>query len=110
MLNPSRVAQSLWAKKSKDGNLLWLPLTAHLADSAALAKVLWNHWLSDGLKQVIATGLAEESSAEQLFVFLAAAHDIGKATPVFQAKPAVPPCRELDERIEEILKLAGLQI
>jgi len=105
----SRAAQNLWAKKSiKDGSLLWLPLAAHLADSAFIAQKLWNNWLSDGVKRVIAAGITEEDCAEKLFVFLAAAHDLGKATPVFQAKQTRPPCRELDERIEEKLAMTGL--
>lgn len=103
-------AQSLWAKKSKTGDLLWLPLSMHLADSAAIAKKLWNRWLSDGVKHTINAGISAQSDAEQLFVFLAAAHDIGKATPVFQAKNAVFPGGDLDERIKEKLITAGLTV
>lgn len=80
----------------------------HLVDSASVAQKLWNCWLPDGVKHAIATGIAEDNCAEELFVFLAAAHDLGKATPVFQAKQARPPSRELDERMEEKLTLAGL--
>lgn len=105
----SRAAQRLWAKKSKDDRLLWLPLIMHLADSAALAQILWQQWLPDGVKHVIADGIAGEV-AEQLFIFLAAAHDIGKATPVFQAKNAVFSRSDLDDRIEEKLISACLPI
>ena len=104
----SLAAQSIWAKKSKTGSSLWLPLAMHLADSAALAQKLWNLWVPDGVKQAIAAGIAEEGSAEQLFIFLAAAHDIGKATPVFQAKNATGKGSDLDECIEEKLAAAGL--
>jgi CRISPR-associated endonuclease/helicase Cas3 len=79
----------------------------HLTDTAAIAQKLWNHWLPDGIKKVIAAESTEEECIH-LFVFLAAAHDLGKATPVFQSKQARPPCRELDERIEEKLIIAGL--
>lgn len=137
-------AQRLWAKKSRDGSLKWLPLTMHLADSAEIARKLWNRWLPDGIKCSIAAGLIlvktaepEESAniensavaadradrsddansadatdaadaAEQLLVFLAAAHDIGKATPVFQAKNAGFPSNDLDASIAEGLIAAGL--
>lgn len=104
----SPAAQSLWAKKSNDGSMLWLPLWVHMADSAAVAQMLWNRWLPQGVKRAICAGIKEEDLTEQLFVFLAAAHDLGKATPVFQAKLARPLCPGLDERISENLALAGL--
>lgn len=110
MTKLSRAAQSLWAKKSNDGSMLWLPLWVHMADSAAVAQMLWNSWLPQGAKRAICAGAMEEGMAEQLLAFLAAAHDLGKATPVFQAKPARPLCPDLDERIMETLALAGLPI
>lgn len=104
-------AERIWAKKSKSGELSWLPLWVHLEDTAFVAKKLWNHWLSDGVKDSINTGLSggeDSEDGEKLFVFLAAAHDIGKATPVFQAKNTTyPPC-ELDKCILEELDGAGL--
>jgi CRISPR-associated endonuclease/helicase Cas3 len=105
----SLAARSLWAKKSsKDGNLLWLPLTIHMEDAVSVAKKLWNRWLSDGIKKVISSGISEADRAEQLLIFLAASHDLGKATPVFQVKPAQPFCRELDDLLAEKLIAAGL--
>lgn len=106
----SLAAKNLWAKKSSEGSLLWLPLVTHMADSAAMARRLWNHWLSDGVKKVIAEGLLEGGDVEKLFIFLAAGHDIGKATPVFQAKNTAFIRSDLDERIEENLIAAGLPI
>ncbi|MCL5993125.1 MAG: hypothetical protein M1552_02990, partial [Firmicutes bacterium] len=50
-------ARSLWAKKSRDGSLFWLPLVTHMADSAAVAQKLWDHWLSEGAKLAIVSGL-----------------------------------------------------
>ncbi|NLD52368.1 MAG: CRISPR-associated helicase Cas3' [Clostridiales bacterium] len=87
--------------------MLWLPLTQHLTDSAGIAKKLWNRWLSPGAQKAIETGLSAPEEACALLVFLAAAHDIGKATPVFQAKHAFPP-NELDQWISENLSYAGL--
>lgn len=103
----SPAAHSLWAKKSKDGRLLWLPLVIHMSDSASVAKKLWNRWLPHGVKQVLASG-GDEDLAAKLFIFLAAVHDLGKATPVFQSKQSYPPCRDLDERILEKLAASGL--
>lgn len=107
--NLSLAAQSLWAKKStQDGNMLWLPLIRHMEDAAWTARKLWNSWLPEGIQQAIAAEIGEQDQAEQLAMFLAAVHDLGKATPVFQAKQACPPQRELDEQIEEKLRMAGL--
>lgn len=107
----SFAAQNLWAKKSyKDGMMLWLPLMIHMKDSAMVAERLWNCWLSKGVKNTIGAGTGGEEHAEKLFVFLAAIHDLGKATPVFQVKLTRPLCRELDEQIEEKLKIAGVPL
>ena len=80
--------ERLGKKSSKNGNLLWLPLIAHMADSAMVARRLWNHWLPNGVRDTISTGIMGKGKIDplQLFVFLAAVHDLGKATPVFQAK------------------------
>jgi CRISPR-associated endonuclease/helicase Cas3 len=108
MKSLSLAAQSLWAKKSKSGEMLWLPLVQHLADSAAIANKLWNHWLSPGVRKEIAAGVNDPDQAEDLFVFLAAAHDIGKATPVFQAKNTGFKPGDLDYCLQEKLVFAGL--
>lgn len=111
MIKLSFAAQNLWAKKSyNDGMMLWLPLMIHMKDSAVVAERLWNCWLSKGVKNTISDGTGGEEQAERLFVFLAAIHDLGKATPVFQAKLTRPLCRELDEQIEEKLKIAGVPL
>lgn len=103
----SKEVQTLWAKKSNDGCMLWLPLWVHMADSAAVAQRLWHRWLPEGVKAVSTTGMSV-SQVEQLFIFLAAAHDIGKATPVFQAKPSRPLSPALDDRIVENFSFVGL--
>lgn len=107
----SLATNNLWAKKMiKDDMPLWLPLVVHLSDSAFAAQKLWNDWLPEGLKSIIEQDVSGDGSAEQLFVFLAAVHDLGKATPVFQAKRAWPPCRDLDDHITEKLLSADLPI
>ena len=102
----SQQARSLWAKKSNDGSLSWLPLATHMVDSAAVAQKLWNRWVSGGVRQVVDAKIAENESAERLFVFLAAVHDLGKATPVFQAKKSAY-C-ELDRWTVERIQRTGL--
>jgi len=85
-------AKSLWAKASnEEGSESWLPLVIHMSDSANVARSLWREWVPCSTKKLIVrdiSGLAEEDDlfeyGEKLLVFLAASHDIGKATPAFQ--------------------------
>ncbi len=82
-------ARLLWAKKpSGGGDMLYLPLFAHLSDSAEVARLIWDSWVSENIKRRI---------PQELFIFLAGAHDLGKASPVFQLKKARLPNYELDE-------------
>jgi CRISPR-associated endonuclease/helicase Cas3 len=95
----SLATQNLWAKKSNDGDILWLSLPIHMADCALIAQKIWNKWLPDGVISTL-EGETFDGCAERLFVFLAAAHDIGKATPVFQAKRIRHNSGNLDDVIE----------
>jgi len=111
MSRKENMLHALWAKKSyKEGCMQWLPLEVHIKDSAAVANRLWRSWIAHGIKETISQGTGNFVSAKKLFVFLSAVHDLGKATPVFQAKTARPQCRELDEQIEEKLRMAGLSM
>jgi CRISPR-associated endonuclease/helicase Cas3 len=74
MLKLSCTARALWAKPR-------LPLSAHMEDAAAFSRMLWRRWLPRGARRMIGRCAPD---AERIFVFLAAAHDIGKATPAFQ--------------------------
>lgn len=82
----------LWAKKSRYTDAgLWLSLTSHMTDVAEMARLLWKEWLPDGVKQCISRGVlldetVEYTDPEALLVFLAYVHDIGKASPCFQAR------------------------
>ncbi|WP_079150774.1 type I-E CRISPR-associated protein Cse1/CasA [Streptomyces sparsogenes] len=76
-------ARTAWAKHDRktDG---WLPLWRHMADSAAVAGMLWDRWVPRNVRRLVADVLpAGEDDARRLAVWLAAAHDIGKATPAF---------------------------
>ena len=66
----------LIAKKSRtDGSEV--DLYTHIADTAEKAEKIYDDWLASGLKSLL--------PSRELCVFLAAAHDLGKASPVFQA-------------------------
>ncbi|MFA1551770.1 CRISPR-associated helicase Cas3' [Actinomadura chokoriensis] len=76
-------ARTVWAKHDRktDG---WLPLWRHLADSGAVAKLLWDCWVPRQVRGVVAESLPHGfEDARKLAVWLAATHDIGKATPAF---------------------------
>ena len=85
-------AKSLWAKSPKDDAAeYWLPLIVHMSDSAKVGRLIWREWIPSATQKLIADGiggLAESDDrfeyGEKLLIFLAAAHDIGKAIPAFQ--------------------------
>ncbi|MGW5876007.1 CRISPR-associated helicase Cas3' [Nocardiopsis terrae] len=79
----SEAARRVWAKHDFDSDG-WLPLYRHMADSAFVAGQLWDKWLPGQVRSLIASALPEgEADARLLTVWLAATHDIGKATPAF---------------------------
>ncbi|NEA43848.1 type I-E CRISPR-associated protein Cse1/CasA [Streptomyces sp. SID11385] len=79
----SGAARTVWAKHDRD-TAKWLPLWRHMADSAAVAGLLWDHWLPRNIKDLIAEPLpGGAADARFLCVWLAGTHDIGKATPAF---------------------------
>ncbi|MFJ9434755.1 CRISPR-associated helicase Cas3' [Streptomyces sp. NPDC101490] len=74
---------ALWAKHDR-GSDGWLSLWQHLEDSAAVAGMLWDHWLPVGVRCLIGEALpGGEADGRRLAVWLAGVHDIGKATPAF---------------------------
>ncbi|MEU5885009.1 CRISPR-associated helicase Cas3' [Spirillospora sp. NPDC047279] len=82
----SGAARSVWAKHDRDTED-WLPLWVHLADSGAVAALLWEEWLPSQVRDVISAALpGGAEDARLLVVWSAATHDIGKATPSFAAQ------------------------
>src|SRR5712692_2718416 len=73
----------LWAKTGV-GNR-WHALPFHLLDVAVAAEALWDR-LPHQAHAVATQALGDEPSAKRICVFLAGAHDIGKANRFFQAK------------------------
>ncbi|MGI6085011.1 MAG: CRISPR-associated helicase Cas3' [Acetivibrionales bacterium] len=110
----SQMAKSLWAKKTK-GNQekRWLPLFVHLSDAAEIARFIWNQWLPPCTKRKITMSIYKEleitsdseDAALPCFVFLAAVHDLGKATPAFQGRLM---STEFDEQLRKQINDAGL--
>ena len=86
MWNPgvlSDAARVVWAKSKHDSDE-WLPLWQHLSDAARVAELLWDHWIPDRVRRVIAESLpGGMADARRLVVWQAGVHDIGKATPSF---------------------------
>ncbi|MFE5515317.1 CRISPR-associated helicase Cas3' [Streptomyces sp. NPDC056529] len=73
----------LWGKHDRDSEG-WLPLWQHMEDSAAVAGLLWDRWLPWSVRRLIGRVLpGGEADGRLLAVWLAAVHDIGKATPAF---------------------------
>lgn len=70
------------AAKSGDGGR-WLPVRAHLLDTAGIMECLVLHWLSSSASRAVC---ADPAEITRLCVFIAMTHDIGKLTPLFQAK------------------------
>ena len=81
-------ARSLWAKTGGgEERNLWSPLYVHMADSACVARKLWDEWLSESVKRFITDSVNDDEDAASLLVaWLAGVHDIGKAAPGFQYK------------------------
>lgn len=103
---------SLWAKKKEEnGQLLWLPLSQHLEDTKFVIGRLWERWLSEGQKKLIENSLKstafEKNLGKNLAQFLAAVHDIGKATPAFQTKRGFYNSDDLDIQLLENIERSG---
>ena len=103
----SKQATVLWAKKrSEEGRQYWLPLIVHLTDAQKTINWLFNQWLCDGQRQILQGTLSEEE-AQKLVKFVGFIHDIGKATPAFQAKPSYDRDDSLDEQLKSQLSRGG---
>lgn len=78
----SDAARAVWAKNPVQH--LWLPLWQHMDEAAAVAARLFDHWLAPAARQLLAEPFGGDTDAARTAVsFLAAVHDIGKATPAF---------------------------
>ncbi|MCW5775614.1 MAG: CRISPR-associated helicase Cas3' [Phycisphaeraceae bacterium] len=83
--SPDGAIHRLWAKTQQGGGDLHHPLICHLLDVAAVAGLMWDRHLPADIRQRVEAALAVPD-ARALIVFVAGAHDIGKASPAFQKK------------------------
>lgn len=85
-----RIKTKLWGKKEeKNGQYYWLPLEQHLWDTSNVMIQLWNHWLSEGQRELILDSITDpKKDGVRLVSFIGLSHDLGKATPSFFLKPA----------------------
>ena len=87
--HPSQLAtaetSSLWAKTGTDETpSIGLSLPQHMTDAGSVAAELWDKWLSPGAKQRIMKMLnLTQDEAKSFACWVAATHDMGKATPEF---------------------------
>ncbi|MET9229145.1 CRISPR-associated helicase Cas3' [Lentzea sp. NPDC003310] len=84
---------SAWAKSVRDDQRRvthWLPLHQHLDDSAAVAGLLVDRWLPLQVLNRIARELPDGvEGVRGLVCWLAAVHDVGKASPAFAVQVEV---------------------
>ena len=84
----SRRARALWAKTDSEDSSVWLPLYIHLSDTARTMARLWDEWVPKNVRNLFARhSRGNEELVRKALMFLAGTHDMGKATPIFQAKP-----------------------
>lgn len=89
-------AESIWAKTG--GSQLYLPLIQHMSDSAHVGSFLFDAWLPRSTKERWVSELGiEQDEMHSLAVFVAGAHDVGKAAPAFVAQ-----CEPLAQRAREV--------
>lgn len=74
--------QILMAKTGENAEETWLPLWMHLRDTAGIMKRLVSEWVPES---VFTAAKLERGKFSATAIFLAAAHDIGKATSCFQS-------------------------
>lgn len=96
-----KLSKLIAAKTCPENSSLWLPLWMHLRDTAEIIKKLAEEWVPDST--VRATGLSREEFCK-VAIWLAAVHDIGKCTALFQSR-ITEMLLEIRELLSEFLEL-----
>lgn len=79
-------ALSIWAKTAFYGRTdddSYLQLWQHLEDTGEVALHVWDDFVSDNIKELLAEDIGDREVAKELYQFIAAIHDIGKGAPSF---------------------------
>lgn len=108
-------ARSLWAKSDYGVGDQWLPLFVHMHDAMGVIGRLWDEWLPAGTRDIVrrafdGCGRRSEDLARSCVLFLGAVHDVGKATPVFQAGSVRPGCDAEESDLSWRPRRAGLPV
>ena len=87
---PPLSCRKAWAKYNRKDQS-WMPLYRHLDDAACTAAVLWDSWLPENARRIIAEPFRNGDDdglelARKLAIFVAAGHDIGKHSIPFATK------------------------
>ena len=96
-----KLSKLISAKTCPENSSLWLPLWMHLRDTAEIIKKLAEEWVPDSV--INAAGLTREEF-EKVSVWLAAIHDIGKCTALFQSR-ITEMLSEIREKLIESVKI-----
>lgn len=89
---------SLWGKSARFAGGTTNLLIAHMLDTAAVADLIWDQYLSARFKHRLHRSLGPR--ARELFMLLCAVHDLGKATPAFQSVDATEAARPRQAGLE----------
>lgn len=89
-----RAALSLWGKSTDYGADRPHLLLQHLFDTLAVGELIWDEYLGGPVRSALDD--VTQGHGRQFFAFLCGVHDVGKATPKFQAKSA-----ELAKRVRD---------
>lgn len=108
LLDPSSPSSVVWAKTNMrdPSDLRWLALPQHAADTMLTAGKIWDEFLAEHVKTLLAEAFEGEDAARRVTSFIAGCHDVGKATPAFEKQAR----GETGERRLNALEAAGLTI
>lgn len=97
----------MWGKTEREDGA-WLPLVQHLEDSRMVAGHLWDTWLPANVRRRITDAMAgDPEMARSAVTWLAACHDVGKATPAFACQ--VYDIGDLDHVVDPA-RAAGMEV
>lgn len=99
----------LWAKlpKEKHDSRSFHPLICHMLDVAVVAREMWRSLLPEAARRGIIESLQlPEQEAETWITYIAALHDLGKASPAFQLRKEA---KNLFKLYAELGKLSNIE-